>query len=119
MTPIDVWNVETFDAELVELLSAEADMIRGYMERDLAIFRTFEIATGPDRPLFRPCNDHAAAFMALKERVMSLMAKRIIRAWHYTRLSDAEADALRAIGVILSTIDTLKARLAAVSTPAR
>jgi hypothetical protein len=113
MTPIDVWSVETFDAELVELLSAEADMIRAYMERDLAIFRTFEIATGPDRPLFRPCNDHAAAFMALKERVMSLMAKRTIRAWHYTRLSDAEADALRANGVILSTIDTLKARLAA------
>nr|WP_313424760.1 hypothetical protein [Brevundimonas diminuta] len=113
MTPIDVWNVETFDAELMDLLSAEADMVRAYMDRDLEIFRTYENATGPDRPLFRPSNIHAAAFMALEERVMPLMAERTIRAWHYTRLTDAEAEALRADGVVLSTIETLKGRLAA------
>jgi hypothetical protein len=113
MTLIDVWNVETFDRELTALLSAEADMIRAYMDRDLEIFRTFEIATGPDRALFRPENIHARAFVALEERVMQLMAGRTIRAWHYTRLTDAECEALRASGVILSTIDTLKVRLAA------
>jgi hypothetical protein len=112
ITPIDVWNVETFDAELTALLLADADMVRAYMDRDLEIFRTYENATGPDRPLFRPSNDHGATYMALKERVMPLMAERTIRAWHYTRLTDAEAEALRAGGVILSTIDTLKARLA-------
>lgn len=113
MTLVDVWNVETFDRELTTLLSAEADMIRAYMDRDLEIFRTFENTTGPDRALFRPENVHAGAFVALKERVMPLMAARTIRAWHYTRLTEIEADALRAGGVILSTIDTLKARLAA------
>jgi hypothetical protein len=111
--PIDVWNLATFDPELIALLEANADLIRGYMQRDHEIFLTFELATGPDRALFRPNNVYAAGFVDLKDALSVEMEARTIRAWHYTRLTNTEADALKSKGVEISTIVSLKARLAA------
>lgn len=35
---IDVWDLETFDPELIAILAAEAGTIRSYMIRDHEIF---------------------------------------------------------------------------------
>jgi hypothetical protein len=48
--PIDVWDLATFDAELVAVLEANADLIRNYMARDVEIFLTYERATGRTGP---------------------------------------------------------------------
>jgi hypothetical protein len=111
--PIDVWDLATFDAELVATLEANAELIVGYTDRDVEIFLTYDRATGPDRPLMRPGNAYAAEFIALKDALGVEMEKRTIRAWHYTRLTDSEAEALRSTGVEMSTPDSLTARLAA------
>lgn len=108
---IDVWDLATFDAALIATLAAEIDTIRDYMVRDREIFLAHDL--GRARSIRRPGNAHAGAFMGLNERVGAEMQARTIRAWHYTRLTDAEADALRTAGVELSTLGSLKARLSA------
>lgn len=111
--PIDVWDLETFDPDLIAVLAAEADTVRSYMVRDHEIFLAHDLGRGPERAILRPENAHAGAFMALKERLGAEMKTRTIRAWHYTRLTDEEADALRKTGVEISTVESLRARLAA------
>lgn len=111
--PIDVWDLATFDAELVAILNANAELIGNYMARDHEIILTHELATGPDRALVRPNNAFAARIVALKDVLASEMQSRTIRAWHYTRLTDCEAESLRTSGVEISTIDSLRARLSA------
>ena len=44
---------------------------------------------------------------------MRLMEARTIRAWHYTRLTDTEVDALRQTGIYPSSLDTIRSRFAA------
>src|SRR5258706_4310853 len=110
---IDVWDLDTFDPELIAILAAEADTIRSYMIRDHEIFLAHDLGRGPGRSILRPDNAHAGTFMALKDRLGAEMQARTIRAWHYTRLTDEEADALRTIGVEISTVASLSARLAA------
>ena len=61
----------------------------------------------------RPSNEYAAGFVALKDALGVEMEARIIRAWHYTRLTDSEAEALKTRGVEMSTLTSLAARLAA------
>ena len=109
--PIDVWDLATFDAELVAVLEANAHLIRNYMARDPEIFRTYELATGHERALTRPSNAFATDFAALKEALALEMQARTIRAWHYTRLTDSEAAALKSSGVVISTPDSLRTRL--------
>ena len=51
---IDVWDVRTFDSDLLAQLEAQADLIRGYFETDHQIFISYELASGPERPILRP-----------------------------------------------------------------
>lgn len=44
---------------------------------------------------------------------MRLMEGRTIRAWHYTRMTDTEIDALRQTGIYPSSLDTIQSRFAA------
>jgi hypothetical protein len=39
------------------------------------------------------------------------METRTIRAWHYTRLTDAEVVAMRMTGISLSSLDAIRQRL--------
>lgn len=111
--PIDVWDLATFDAQLVAILDANADLIWNYMVRDHEIFQTHELASGPDRALMRPSNAYAARIVSLKEALAFEMRSRTMRAWHYTRLTDGEAFAMKSSGVDISTLGSLQARLSA------
>jgi hypothetical protein len=106
---IDTWNVETFDSALLADLSANAALIRDYLETSRQLSREREAST---RLMAYPENPYAGDYLALKERLMSAMESRTIRAWHYTRLTDAEIHDVRQSGVHLSTIETLRARFA-------
>jgi len=109
---IDVWDVETFDPELIDCLAAHADLIAAYHARANRIFLDHDY--GRARTLIRPENEYAADFSDLRDTVGALMDERTIRAWHYTRLTDREVDALRRDGIHLSTPQSLRRRLEAV-----
>ncbi|MBW3243417.1 hypothetical protein KUV57_12155 [Epibacterium sp. DP7N7-1] len=112
---IDVWDTGTFDAEIKGRLDAERDLILAYHRRDAEIFRTYDLARGPDRPDFRPSNQHAADFISFVESLISYFEARTIRGFHYTRLADHEVEAIRRDGVHPSTPMSLRKRLEALS----
>ncbi len=108
---IDVWHAGTFDEDLKATLTREADLVFGYFTSDRRIFLEYDYKPGPNRPFLRPDNPHTAAFAAFREMIELLMRTRVIRAWHYTRLTNSEVDRLRHEGVHLSTPETLRSRL--------
>lgn len=112
-TEIDVWNLATFDDELRGLLENHADLIRSYSETDREIYSSFDLYSGPDRPLMRPENLYASDFICFEEWLEEPMSLRTIRAFHYTRMTDAELEHLLEEGVHLSTPETLLRRLTA------
>ena len=107
---IDVWNVETFDPALRNELDAHGDLLRDYLETSRRQSREREAST---RLIAYPENAHAGAYLDLKERLLPVMEARTIRGWHYTRMTDAEVDSLAWNGVHLSTLETMRSRLAA------
>lgn len=109
----DVWDLETFDEDLRFVLEDHSDLIRGYLLRDRDIFETYDLSQGPDRPPLRPRNQFAADFVRLEENLMTAMAARQIRAFHYTRLTDREVMSLSENGIHLSTPESLRDRLLA------
>lgn len=111
--PIDVWDCATFDPDLADCLRPHAALVVDYYWRDHAIFLSHDLGRGPGRALIRPDNRHAAAFQALREGLIPVLSDRTIRAWHYTRLTDAEVERLRHEGAHPSTPATLAERLAA------
>lgn len=108
---IDVWDVRTFDPDLLEALEENAELIRAYFDTENAIFLSYDHARGSNRAMLRPENPHAGPYYALLEAVGKLMASRTIRAFHYTRLTDDEVARLRQSGIHLSTPETLRLRL--------
>lgn len=62
-----------------------------------------------------PCpeNPYAGEFTWVKVHIMRLMEVRTIRAWDYTRLTDAEADVRRQGGIYPTSLDSIRSRFAA------
>jgi len=108
---IDVWNAATFDAELLDLLRGNAELIRQHVKTENANFLKYDLNNGPNRPLRRPDNLFFGGFLRLQEDLGEYMQRRTIRAWHYTRMTDDEVTVLRRDGMHLSTPDTLRERL--------
>jgi hypothetical protein len=107
---IDVWNVETFDEDLMGKLRAHAELVRNYIATDREIFLERE-ASGL-RPAYRS-SPHSENYHSLLEDLGGAMETRTIRAWHYTRLTDAEVEALRTTGINPSSLDATRRRLGA------
>jgi hypothetical protein len=111
---IDVWDVRTFDSELLVRLEANADLIRAYFETDYRIFLSHDLGRGPERSILRPENPHASDFYELLDVVGLQMGTRTIRAFHYTRLTENEVASLLRSGIHVSKPETLRQRLEAV-----
>lgn len=93
---IDVWNIDTFDNELRGDLDTHANLIRDYM---IASRRQSREHGASDHRMPCPENPNAGEFLSVKEHIMRLMEARTMRAWHYTRMTDAEIDDLRQKGI--------------------
>ena len=78
-TVIDVWDLGTFDADLLETLEGHAELIRDYFDTEHAIFLSYDLDRSPDRPTLRQENPHASAYYSLLEAVGELIASRHIR----------------------------------------
>jgi hypothetical protein len=107
---IDVWNAKTFDCELSATLAEEADLVRNYMTTEHRIFLAHDLGRALERSVVRPDNPYASSFHAFEEAIGELMRSRVMRAWHYTRLTEAEVDRLWHEGIHLSTPETLRSR---------
>lgn len=104
--PIDVWDLATFDQELLADLERHSSLIRSYMEAAHAISVQREPGDVPDNP-------YADRFLSYVEHVGREMQNRTIRAWHYTRLTDAAVAAALREGLYPSTLGSLRRRLSA------
>lgn len=105
---IDVWNVETFDEDLIAELRAHAELIRNYMMTDRRLYLEREAS---DHTMPYPTNPYGLDYMEFVEKVGRDMEARTIRAWHFTRLMDAEIDIIRSNGIYPSTLETVRRRL--------
>lgn len=108
-TPIDVWNLETFDASLLIKLNAQRDLLCDYELAEKKNFLEKKAANGwvPIKN-----NPHAAKRNEFVEKVIiPAMEQRTIRAWHYTRLTDDETECLRSDGIYLSNLEAIRRRL--------
>jgi hypothetical protein len=104
---IDVWNVETFDEDVLRKLRARAELVRSYIATEWEIL---ESEASGLRPAYRS-NPHSKSYHRLLEDLDRDMETRTIRAWHYTRLTDAEVEAMRATGIDLSSLGAIRQRL--------
>lgn len=106
---IDVWDVASFDDALLAHLRTKADLTRNYMvtDRNDLLEQTMSKSWQALKP-----NAFSTAYLDFVEQtIMPDMQDRIIRAWHYARLTDAEAELLNIRGIYLSTLDTIRSRL--------
>lgn len=107
--PIDVWNLDTFDEDLLALLSENRDVLRDYELTSRKNYDEQQAAAGW-APLKE--NPYAADRMHIVERIiMPAMEQRTIRAWHYTRLTDEEAASLQSNGIYTSDLAAIRRRL--------
>lgn len=94
---IDTWDTTTLDDELRELLECDADLICEYHEAQ-------QVGDGSESA-FRTAMDR------LKEDLKKHLLTRTVRAFHYTRITDAEAARMAQGGPRISTVAALRARL--------
>lgn len=105
---IDVWDVTTFDPELVAELQKNRDLIHQYRETER---QQLQARDASDKRMPYPENPYAAAYLELKEYLAGIMISRTIRAWHYSRMVEAEIASIKRDGLYLATMESFRARL--------
>ncbi|MDR5904107.1 hypothetical protein [Franzmannia qiaohouensis] len=105
---IDLWNPDTFSAELERTLSAGSQLIFDYHSEAHRLMDE-HLNSSPYQSL-KP-NKFSADFLAFQEYELTpILAGSRIRAWHYSRLLDHEVAAMRQ-GLVPSSFEFLKKRL--------
>jgi hypothetical protein len=107
-TPIDVWNVASFDEALLAKLREEEGLVRDYLTTSQRLFEEQNAARGR---VLTETNTYAEDFQGFVEDIGLAMNSRIIRAWHYTRLEDDELETVHKEGFHPSTLVSLRKRL--------
>ncbi|MCA1869386.1 hypothetical protein HW571_27600 [Agrobacterium genomosp. 3] len=109
MTPVDVWDLASFDEDLLALLQPYGEMLLNY---ELADRRNYEERQLADQWVPLKANPYTADRMHLLEHIiMPAMSQRTIRAWHYTRLTDDEAALFKTNGVQIADVAGIRRRL--------
>ena len=108
---IDVWDVSSFDKNLLNALRAGSDLVVNYQRRRKECFDIYESSKKFGPVIDRPKNKYANDYVIFRDSFIGLMAKRTIRGWHYTRLTDDEVLKIGQSGISPSTIAHLRERL--------
>jgi len=108
---IDLWNLGSYDAELLALLSANQQIILDYWAASHRM--DAEREADPDNLALRfRDNPHRPQYQDFRDyQLTGLMNDRTILAYHYTRMTDDEVAYIRAHGIELSTLTSLRRRL--------
>lgn len=89
---IDAWNPQTFADEIATVLTEYSRLILDYYVENRKLMD--EHLNRSTYQSLKP-NPHSRAFQEFHENVLApTVARSRIRAWHYTRLTDDEADAM-------------------------
>lgn len=105
---MDLWNPDTYSAELERRLKAESQLIVDYHSEAYRLMDE-HLNSSPYQSL-KP-NRFSADFLSFQEYELTpILAGSRIRAWHYARLLDHEVEAMRQ-GVVPSSLEFLKKRL--------
>lgn len=107
---IDVWNPGSFDRELRACLDGYAELIDVFLSESRRLFVEREAQTVRGMP---ELNRHGPAWCAMRDAVTALMADRVIRTWHFTRITDREIATIAHSGLQPMTLDLIERRLAA------
>ena len=106
---IDVWDIETFDTALLSELQDHGDLIRDYIQTDREISDEYEKS---DHTRMRRSNPFVNDFVNYRDhRLLTFLESRTIRAWHYSRMTDAEVSRLCAVGILPNNLTTIRTRL--------
>jgi hypothetical protein len=107
---IDIWDIETFDDELLAALEQNRELILSFIEtaRETELER---LASPDDAQLRLRRNLYYDRYGVFLRELSAILESRTIRGWHYTRLTDIEVDRLRSVGIVLSTMATMRYRL--------
>lgn len=91
---IDTWDTNTFDSELVQILSKNNTLIKKYYFEEARINNEYlNQETDILNPQPRGRNQYNADIIDFSEKIISpMMYKRSLRVWHYTRLLDSEIE---------------------------
>lgn len=108
MPLIDVWNVATLDDDLAAHLHSATDLIQNYFA---ASHHQYLEREASNHILPYPINPFGHQYVDFTDHLGRVMEKRSIRAWHYTRMTDAEVSALVRDGIYLSDLATIRRRL--------
>lgn len=104
---VDVWDVQTYDGELLAMLDGQRQLLIDYFRAEKEIDAEY---AAPGYSLRRD-NPFADAFLRFVEHISAAMRSRTIRAWHYSRMTDDEIALVRGSGLVPSTIEGLRLRL--------
>jgi hypothetical protein len=105
---VDAWDPKTFGAELTVALTDHSKLVFDYYVEDRKLMDEY-INSSPHQSL-KP-NRHASAYRTLHEHSLApILSRNRIRAWHYTRHTDEEADAMHQ-KLVASSLNFLRERL--------
>lgn len=110
--PISLWDISTYDTNLIDVLREHAELIRAFHETKNRLFLDYDYGSNRGRLEPRPMNQHAEAYCRLEQDIAECLRDRTIRAFHYSRLICSEVGMLRREGIHLSTQATFYGRLA-------
>lgn len=105
---IDLWDTGTYHSDIQDHLDSYKEVITGYLDLEqkkdamVAILATWE----PIRP-----NPFTGDYMSAVESLGPIMAAKTVRAFHYSRMTDDEVEALRAEGIVPTAVSSLEQRV--------
>ena len=106
---IDVWSLETFDEDLLAILQTHSEVLLNY---ELTSWENYQEQQAADGWVPLKGNPYASDRAHVLEKIiMPTVARRSIRAWHYTRLVDEEVDLMSANGIRLGSLSEIRRRL--------
>jgi hypothetical protein len=105
---IDLWDIATYDSDMMDHLESHKGIINGYF--DLERRKDIMVATLATWQPIQP-NQFAGDYMSAVEGFGRIMSSKTLRAFHYTRMTDEEVEAILSDGITPASVEFLKQRV--------
>jgi hypothetical protein len=105
---IDLWDIGTYDEEILGHLERNKEIIDGYfdLERKKDIMVSKLATWEPIQP-----NPFQVDYIGTLESLGEIMSTKTVRAFHYSRMTDGEVEAALSDGIVPTSVEFLKKRV--------